>query len=155
MFKILNYIIIYIIPFIPKSVIKIFANPYVAGTTIEESLKIVKSLNDSNLTATLDILGEHTKTINESSEITKDYIKILKQINNEKLDCNISLKPSHIGTDISVNLFQQNLQDILNYATRYNNFIRIDMENIKLTDISLNTYNDIKSDNIGIVLQAY
>ena len=155
MFKILNYVIIHVIQFIPKSIIKIFANPYVAGTTIEESLKIIKSLNNSNLSATLDILGEHTKTTNESSKITNDYIKILTQIKNENLDCNISLKPSHIGTDISIDLFRNNLQDILNYATQYNNFIRIDMENSKLTDISLNTYNNIRSDNIGIVLQAY
>ena len=42
MFKIINIIIIYLIPFVPKRIIKIFAKDYVAGITINESLKIVK-----------------------------------------------------------------------------------------------------------------
>ena len=155
MFKIINIIIIYLIPFVPKRIIKIFAKDYVAGITINESLKIVKDLNNQNLSVTLDILGEHTKSIPECVEITNNYIKILERINNNNLDCNISIKPSHIGTDISDDLFRKNLQNILDQAIKYNNFVRIDMENSKLTDTSINAYKSLKNNNIGIVFQAY
>ena len=63
MFKIINLIIILVLPIIPKSLIRIFARQYVAGTSITESLAIVKKLNNNNLHATIDILGEHTKNI--------------------------------------------------------------------------------------------
>ena len=155
MFKIINIIIIYLIPIVPKSIIKIFAKDYVAGTTIKESLQIVKKLNNQNLSVTLDILGEHTKSKSECFEITNNYKEILEKINNNNLDCNISIKPSHIGTDINSNLFKNNLQSILDQAIKYDNFVRIDMENSKLTDTSINAYKSLKNNNIGIVFQAY
>ena len=155
MFKIINSIIILLIPFIPKSLIRIFAKQYVAGTTIKESLSIVKKINNNNLYATIDILGEHTKDIDEANKITDDYIILLEKISKNNLNCNLSIKPSHIGTDISSNLFNENLNKILDKAVINNNFIRIDMEDSSLTDISINTYNSINNKNLGIVLQAY
>ena len=155
MFKIINIIIIHLIPIIPKSIIKVFAKNYVAGITIREAIKIVRNLNNQNLSATLDILGEHTKRKSECLEITNSYKEILKEINNNNLDCNISIKPSHIGTDINKGFFEKNLQTILDQAIKYNNFVRIDMENSNLTDTSINTYKAMKVKNLGIVLQAY
>ncbi len=155
MFKIINSIIILLIPIIPKSLIRIFAKQYVAGTTIKESLSIVKKINNNNLYATIDILGEHTKDIDEANKITDDYIILLENISKNNLNCNLSIKPSHIGTDISSNLFNDNLNKILDKAIINNNFIRIDMEDSSLTDISINTYNSINNKNLGIVLQAY
>ena len=105
MFKIINSIIMLVLPIIPKSLIKIFARQYVAGTTIKESLAIVKKLNDNNLYATIDILGEHTKNINEANKITNDYISLIENIKKNNLKCNLSIKPSHIGTDISNDIF--------------------------------------------------
>tara|TARA_Y100001970_G_scaffold51417_1_gene65070 strand:- start:1149 stop:2042 length:894 start_codon:yes stop_codon:yes gene_type:complete len=155
MFKIINILIIHLISIIPKSIIKIFAKNYVAGITIREAIKIVRNLNNQNLSATLDILGEHTKRKSECLEITNSYKEILKEINNNNLDCNISIKPSHIGTDINKDFFEKNLQTILDQAIKYNNFVRIDMENSNLTDTSINTYKAMKVKNLGIVLQAY
>ncbi len=155
MFKIINSIIMLVLPIIPKSLIKIFARQYVAGTTIKESLAIVKKLNDNNLYATIDILGEHTKNINEANEITSNYIRLIENIKKNNLKCNLSIKPSHIGTDISNDIFNENLNKILNKAMVNNNFIRIDMEDSTLTDISINTYKSINSQSLGIVLQAY
>ena len=155
MFKIINIIIIYLIPIVPKRIIEIFAKEYVAGTTIDKSLEIVRNLNNQNLSVTLDILGEHTKSKLECLEITNSYIEILNQINRTNLDCNISIKPSHIGTDISNNFFKKNLQDIVDIAIRHKNFVRIDMENSELTDTSISAYKSLNNNHIGIVLQAY
>jgi len=157
MFKTLNHIVISLISKVPKTIIKKFANQYVAGITIGDVLDKVQNLNDLGLCATVDILGEHTKEILETQKITNDYCDILTEIDKRKLNCNISIKPSHIGTDISNKLFTDNLNMIQKTANSYNNFVRIDMENSKLTNISLKTYQLSlqTSNNIGIVLQAY
>ena len=157
MLKLLNYIFIKVIPFIPKFLIKIFANQYVAGISIDNAIKIISKLNNKGLHATLDILGEHTQNDTEATDITNQYCKILEKIHAKNLNCNISIKPTHIGTDISNNLFLENLSKIHSKSIDTNNFIRIDMENSKLTDITINAYKNrakINSD-IGIVLQAY
>lgn len=157
MLKLLNYIFIKVIPFIPKFLIKIFANQYVAGISIDNAIKKISKLNNKGLHATLDILGEHTQNDTEATDITNQYCKILEKIHAKNLNCNISIKPTHIGTDISNNLFLDNLSKIHSKSIDTNNFVRIDMENSKLTDITINAYKNrakINSD-IGIVLQAY
>ena len=153
----LNKIIIIIIPFLPKFVARFFSKKYVAGTTIDQALGKIQKLNLNNESATIDILGEHTKETKESNEITSNYIKIIEKIHSNNLDCNLSIKPSHIGLDISYELALNNFKQILESAKKYGNFIRIDMESSKNTDISIKLYNELKkiSSNIGIVFQAY
>ena len=157
MYYLLNKTIIYLIPLLPKFFVKIFANKYVAGVKTSNALKIVNKLNKMGLACTLDILGEHTKDSNEATAITNKYNDILNKITINNLDCNISVKPSHIGSDISSKNFNNNIKKLISTAKKKNNFIRIDMEDSKLTQLTLNTYKDNieHKDYLGIVLQAY
>ena len=157
MYYLLNKTIIYLIPLLPKFFVKIFANKYVAGVKTSNALKIVNKLNKKGLACTLDILGEHTKDSNEATAITNKYNDILNKITINNLDCNISIKPSHIGSDINSKNFNNNIKKLISTAKEKNNFIRIDMEDSKLTQLTLNTYKDNieHKDYLGIVLQAY
>ena len=155
MFKLLNQIIITSIPLVPKYFVSLFANKYVAGTTINDCLNTVEKINSQKLKATVDILGEHTKDKIEAVQITDEYCSILNEINKRDLDCNISIKPSHIGTDIDLDLYLKNLNKIHASAVKFKNFVRIDMEDSSLTDSTLDSYHAISNPNIGIVLQAY
>ena len=154
---IFNKLIILILPLIPKRLIKIIAKKYIAGTTLKEAVNAIKNLNSTGQKVTLDILGEHTKSIEECNDITDNYIRILKEINKSKLDCNISVKPSHIGSDINSNIVLENFSKIQGAANKFDNFIRLDMESSKITDLTIEVYNNLlkKSSNIGIVIQAY
>jgi len=157
MAKIINYIITLILPITPKFIIKLFANKYIAGTNTSLALKAIKNINESKLKATIDILGEHTTTEHESKEITNKYVDLLERIEKKQLDCNISIKLSHIGAELNKNLLIENLKTINESALKTNNFVRLDMENHTLTDITIDlfkkSYNNSK--NIGIVFQAY
>ena len=66
----INKLLISIISAIPESLVYIIAKQYVAGTSQEEAIKVVKSLNDEGYLATLDILGEHTKDKNEARNVS-------------------------------------------------------------------------------------
>jgi len=157
MYYLVNKIIINLIPLLPKFFVKLFANKYVAGVKTSHALKIVSKLNNNGFSCTLDILGEHTADLEESDAITYKYIDILDKIKSNNLDCNISIKPSHIGSDIGSENFNQNIAKLIIKANKNNNFIRIDMEDNKLTDLSINTYknNNKYKNSLGIVLQAY
>ena len=157
MFFILNKLIILTIPILPKFFVKIFANKYVAGIKTSEAINVVKKLNQKNLTCTLDILGEHTKSKNESNAIANKYVDIFEKLEQNKLDCNISVKPSHIGSDVDNKVLKNNIKKLIDAAKKNNNFLRIDMEDSNLTDLSINIYkeNFKKKSYLGIVLQAY
>ena len=92
MFYLLNKLIIVLIPIVPKFIVKIFANKYVAGVTTKEAFNVVRRLNKKNLHCTLDILGEHTSDLKQSIAISNKYQKIIQNIEEEDLDCNISIK---------------------------------------------------------------
>ncbi len=79
--KLINNLIIQIIPFLPKFFVKIVASPYIAGITDEEMLKNVQKLNNKGFKVAIDILGEHVETENEANEITKDtYLFMMKYL---------------------------------------------------------------------------
>jgi proline dehydrogenase len=153
----INNLIIKVIPLLPIFIVKIFAKRYVAGEEDHEALKVVKLLNHQGYAATLDILGEHTKTASEAKDITDRYIKIYNKIYEKNLDCNISVKPSHIGLDLGANIVKKNIDALIKKASQTNNFLRIDMESSISTDVTIDLFKEYHKNysNIGIVLQAY
>lgn len=142
---------------LPRSLVYQFAGRYVAGENIENALNVTRELNDQGYSVTLDILGEHTNSRVKAMKITNQYANIYNLINNQKLDCNISLKPSHIGLDISQEYCLENLMIVLKSAEDNSNFLRIDMEDSSITDTTLQLYQNCHShySNIGTVFQSY
>lgn len=146
-----------VLPLFPRFIIKPFAKPYVAGETIDNALHHIKVLIDKGFAATVDILGEHVENEDEAFKITQSYIELLNAIHQEGLNCNLSIKPTHIGLDTGYNTLRDNLFTLLNKSNEYDNFVRIDMENSPYTDATIKMYLEAKLDfqNVGLVIQAY
>ena len=154
---IFNRLISNLIPFFPKVLTYQFAKRYVAGTEKNTALDIIKSLNEDGYLVTLDILGEHTKEHQNANHITDQYIDLYNEINKRNLNCNLSIKPSHIGADISADLYNSNIHRIIDASERTSNFLRIDMESSRYTDLTIKSFTELreKTNNIGTVFQAY
>jgi len=146
-----------ILPILPRSFARPFAIRYVAGETVEEALEVIRKLNDNGFTATLDILGEHTTSKEKIENVTLTYKELYNQISERDLDCNISLKLTHLGLGFDDQLTEENLLRVLDSARQYNNFLRIDMENSPFTDRTLDLYRRClkQYDHVGFVLQSY
>ncbi len=146
-----------VLPLFPRFIIKPFAKPYVAGETIDNALQHIKVLIEKGFAATVDILGEHVENEDEAHHITQSYIELLNAIHQEGLNCNLSIKPTHIGLDTGYNTARDNLFTLLNKANEYDNFVRLDMENSPYTDATIKMYLEAKLDfqNVGPVIQAY
>ena len=155
--KLINNLIIQILPFLPKFLVKIVASPYIAGITDEEMLQNVEKLNRKGFKVAIDILGEHVKTENEAEEITKRYSRIYDEINKRNLLANISIKLTHIGQDLGIDIVRNNLSKIVEAAKKNNNFLRLDMENVPYTSETIQLYKEMFNNynQIGIVIQAY
>ena len=94
-------------------------------------LKNVQKLNDKGFKVAIDILGEHVET-EKSNEITKRYISIYNEISKRNLSANISIKLTHIGQDLGLNIVKNNLTQLVQAAKMNNNFLRLDMENVPI-----------------------
>ena len=155
--KFINSILVKLLAYFPKWMVKPFAAPYVAGVTVNETVKVVKRLNGQGYTVTMDILGEHVRSKEESYRIRDEYRNLYDVIEKEKLDSNVSLKPTHLGMEIDPQLAQDNILEILEKAKEYDNFLRIDMENSPYTDDTIAIYKEClkRYDKVGTVFQAY
>ena len=155
--KLINYLIIQIIPFLPKVFVRLVASPYIAGITDDGMLLNVQKLNNKGYDVAIDILGEHVKTEQEATEITERYANLYDRIASQKLNANLSIKLSHIGQDLGYDFVKSNLMILVNAAKKHNNFLRLDMENSPYTSETINLYKKAfeSYSNVGIVLQAY
>jgi len=155
--KLINLILVKIISYFPKWMVKPFASPYVAGVTAEEAMNAVRQLNKKGFVATVDILGEHVHSREESYKIRDYYRKLYDTLAAENLNANISLKPTHLGMEIDHALAEENLLSVLDIAKENQNFMRIDMENSPYTDATIDIYKKClnKYDKVGTVLQSY
>ena len=152
-----NSIVTSALPILPKWFAKPFARPYVAGQTEDDAITHIRTLNEKGFSATVDILGEHILTKEEARNITAQYCHLYDRIANESLDCNISIKPTHVGLNISLAEAMSNITTILKKAQEYENFLRIDMENSPFTDQTIEIYRHCKTiyNNVGMVIQSY
>ncbi|MGD8191969.1 proline dehydrogenase family protein [Brevibacillus ginsengisoli] len=131
---------------------------FVAGLSIQEAIGNVRALNKKGLVCTLDHLGEFVFSVEEANESADYCIKTLEAIYTSGVDCNLSLKMTQLGLDISRELCVKNMRRILDAAKQYgNNFVRIDMEDYGHNEITLEILDELRKDydNVGTVIQAY
>lgn len=134
------------------------ARRFIAGETLSEALPVVRALNEHDILATLDHLGENVQTREKAISAAQEYLKILDAIQENRLNSNVSLKLTQMGLDLSEELCFENLKGILERARLYGNFVRIDMEGSAYTDRTLKLYERLRQagyENVGVVIQAY
>jgi proline dehydrogenase len=152
-----NSLLATIMPYLPKSLVRPFAKPYVAGETIDSVIKITKELNGHGFSTTLDILGEFVNSKEEANKIKNAYSELIKRISIEKLDSTISVKLTHLGLGIDPNLGEENIYSLSLTGKENNVGVTIDMENSTYTSKTFDIYKKavIKNEKIGAVIQAY
>ena len=109
----INNILASSVSIMPKWFIKLFSKSYIAGHEPKEVINIVKNLNNQGFSATIDILGEHINSQEKTFSVTKEYIQLYDDIAKNSIDSNISVKPTHIGLDISMNLVLENFKKLV------------------------------------------
>ena len=141
----------------PENVVWLFSKKYIAGKTLQHAVDTVKDLNSKGIYATLDVLGESIKTIEEAIESKNKALEVFDVIIKNKLNANLSIKPTQMGLAIDKELAYQQILELVKRANEINNFVRLDMEDSPYTDLTLEVYKRVYEEfsNVGVVLQSY
>jgi proline dehydrogenase len=152
-----NNLIAKILPYVPKPLVGIFARQYIAGETLDDAVREVKNLNAQGICATIDLLGEEKKVKEDALKAVDVYKQVLKVIDQEKLDANISVKPTHMGLKLDKEFCYNKFKTLVEEARKINSFVRMDMEDSSCTDDTIDIYLRLKKDysNVGTVFQSY
>jgi proline dehydrogenase len=154
----LNQLIANILPYMPKKLIWIFSNRYIAGETIEDGLRVSGELNARGIEVTIDLLGEFISNLAQAEENKRRYLDIIERFTSENISGNFSLKPSMFGLLIDRKVCYAHMYDLVGKAVEKNSFIRIDMEDSQCVDAELEIFKKLQQEfpgHVGIVLQAY
>jgi proline dehydrogenase len=146
-----------VLPAVPRPLVRALAAPYIAGSELEDAVRVVGALNNAGKLGTVDVLGEEITNAEEAREIAGAYHRVLARIESERLDANISVKLSGLGLELDYGLCRENLAAVAEDARVRGNFVRVDMEDSTTTDATLRLYRELRAagrDNVGVVLQA-
>ena len=144
--------------FVDRYGMRLGAQRFVAGETLDQAVAVLRRLNEQGLRTNTTLLGENVRDRDEAEQVTATYEEVLRRIDAEQLETNLSVKPTQLGAVIDRELAYANIERLVAEAGRLENFVRIDMEDTPFTDLTLEIYRRLREaghDNVGTVLQAY
>ena len=155
--NLLNKLVVATLPAVPKSVIRQFANRYIAGETLSDAVRCVRQLNSEGVCATMDVLGEDVTEQADAITSRTQSVEVLHAIAREKLDSNLSIKLTSLGLKLDPGFCANNVREILQVAAGHGIFVRFDMEDSTCTSDTISIFRALQKEfpRSGIVLQAY
>jgi proline dehydrogenase len=135
-----------------------FIRRFVAGETVADAIAAGRALEDAGLSHTMEHLGGPIVSMAEADAATRRYIAILGEIAAAGIQRNISLELTQLGLTVDRATCVDNLRRVLDQAAAKDFFVRIDMEESRYTQVTLDIFETIWQlgyRNAGIVLQSY
>ncbi len=133
---------------------------FVAGMEIEDALRVAEAVNRQGMAVSLDSLGESVTSETEAHRAAEVYHRLLDSIAERKINANVSVKLTQMGLELSRDLAEGIAENLARHARSTRNFVRIDMEDSSLTQVTLDIVRRIHAKPglrgaIGIVIQSY
>jgi proline dehydrogenase len=149
--------VVAVLPAVPKRVVGRLSSRYIAGSTLDDALRVVTELNAEGKLATVDVLGEEVHDAAEAEAIAAEYVAALDAFERDGLDANVSVKPTGLGLKLDYDLCKRNVETVIAAAEPTNRFVRIDMEDSSTTDDTLRLFRELRDEGhprVGPVLQS-
>lgn len=153
-----NKLVVATLPAIPKSIVKVVAQRYIAGDKLQDAVRVTQKLMSKGACSTIDVLGEFVTTRERAVSETAAQSAVIDAIDHNKLPSYLSVKPTSLGLDVDQDFAFENLTSLVKKAHEKGVFVRMDMENTPYTDVTLDFYRRLRTagfDNVGVVIQAY
>jgi len=134
---------------------------FVAGITVDEAVAAAEQLNREGIAVTLDSLGESVDDVAHAEVSAGIYHQLLEEIEARGLKANVSVKLTQMGMDIRGNgpeLAEEIVGRMVEHASRFGCFVRIDMEGSEYTEATLAMTERLHAmwpGAVGTVVQAY
>jgi proline dehydrogenase len=135
---------------------------FVAGTQVEDALRVSQTVNQLGLSVSVDNLGENVSNAEEARASAQLYHQLLDEIAVRGLNANVSLKLTHMGLDVEEKLARDLVSDLVAKAAAMNppNFVRVDMEGSSYTQRTLDFVHELHrmpghEGRVGAVIQSY
>ena len=133
---------------------------FIAGMAPDDALRVAEEVNRQGIAVTLDSLGESVTSESEAHLAADVYHKLLDSIAARGIKANVSVKLTQMGLEQSADLAESIAGNLVVHARATENFVRIDMEDSRLTQVTLDIVRRIHArpamrGAVGVVIQSY
>ena len=165
-----------LVQMMPNPFVKVFARPYVAGSSIQAAIDTgVELWTERRISSTLDLLGEESRDQEQIESAVKLYMAMIDALADEpklptegRVRPSVSLKPSSFtiteredNGDLSARTdlvrCYENVATIVRHGAQRDVDVTIDMEDHAWVDFTLDSYGKLLDeglDNVGTVIQS-
>ncbi|WP_227134917.1 proline dehydrogenase family protein [Halorubellus salinus] len=133
------------------------ASRFVAGETPATAIDHARALNDDDVNAILNLLGEHYDEREPAAADADAYVDLVADIGRSDVDACVSVKPSQIGLDVGEDVFRDLLERVVEAGDEHDVFVWVDMEDRHTTDATLDAFEDFArkyEGDVGLCVQA-
>jgi len=145
------------LPYVPKPILRRLAARYIAGETLPEALERLAQLARAGHPGILDVLGENVHDEREARAVVATYKAASDALAQQKLDCYVSVKPTHVGLTLREDLALELYGELARHLATLGLFLRVEMEDHPTTDSTLRVFTALREQNpwnVGIVIQS-
>lgn len=129
---------------------------FIAGTRLEDGVRVAAELQRAGLLTSLDYLGENVKTLDEAAAARDAYLAAIRTI--YPLHATVSMKITALGLDISEEACRASTESLVQLAIDCGTRVELDMEDSSYTDRNLKIVHEMQEKHPGgvrAVIQAY
>jgi len=129
---------------------------FMPGEELEDALREARVLAGRGVSVVLTRLGENLGTAEQTRDVVREYLGAMDRAEEQSLDLEISIKPTHLGLDQDRELVRENVSELAAHAGDRCT-LWIDMEGSVYKEPTLDLYRSLKAthDNVGVCLQSY
>ena len=130
------------------------AKRFIAGHDFDSAKPKIAELMNKGYEISIDYVGELSKNTEDAGQAAKQYIEISNFYKDEKID--LSIKLTQLGLLFDKEFCEQLLRSIVEVAYLNGHTIRLDMEDSRVTDDTINLCLKLRRrfPNIGVALQS-
>jgi len=127
------------------------------GEELSDALAAAQGLAAEGLGTVLTKLGENIDSPADAEEVRDHYLDAFDQIKAKGLPSVISVKPTQLGLDLSIDACAAHVETLAVKAESVGSILWIDMEDSSYVDRTLELYRGVKSRHpkIGLAIQSY
>jgi len=146
-----------ILPLLPRSIVWSVAKRYVAGSALEDALRVTAELTQRNRLVTLDVLGEQFASREQVLAMVAEYERALVELERDHPSATLSVMMTGFGLRLDPQLCWENLRRLAKDALDRGIGLTLNMEDSSTVDATLDVYRRLRAegfDGVGIVLQS-
>lgn len=129
---------------------------FMPGESLDDALDAARRLRDAGFPTVITQLGENVADAAAVERVADHYHDAIERIAAEALDCQLSVKPTHLGLAVDSELCRAAIERLALAAAAHGSRIWIDMEGSAYTSPTIALYRLVhaRAPDVGLCLQA-